>query len=161
MIQAEGADLAVMWGGTAEARVKADEWVEKRVAALFGGPTASLLEGQVPPPQANNGSPPRKKGGDSSAKAGRGQRDAVFIVDGDNASAGQIFMGMASQWRVTTMSNMAGGIRIKEGLDYTALPVVATALGLTLDKDCFEGVQALERLTLGLEAIAAKKRGRT
>jgi hypothetical protein len=38
--------------------------------------------------------------------------------------------------------------------------VVAGALGVVLDGDCFEGVQCLERLTLGLEANAAKTKAR-
>jgi hypothetical protein len=135
MIQAEGDDLAVTWGGDDGARKRADDWIAARCEALGVGP-----------------------GGEDGA--GGARSEDVFVVDSDNVAAGRIFMGMSTQWRVTAMSGMARGVRIKEGLDYAALPVVAGALGVVLDGDCFEGVQCLERLTLGLEANAAKTKAR-
>jgi Phage related hypothetical protein (DUF1799) len=148
MIKAEGDDLAVMWGGDETARARADDWVAARLKAVAdvseesaSGDARSTLSG-LPPPLEKNG-------GLHEAK--------YFEVDSDNVAAARVFMGMATQWRVTTMSGLAGGLRIKEGLDYTALPVVAAALGQTLDAGCFEGVQTLERATLSLEADAAKR----
>ena len=120
-----------MWGGDDAARARAKDWVAKRVADL-GLDGAGAHEVVEP----------------------------VFTIDSDNVAAAQVFMGMASQWRVTSMSSMAGALRIKEGLDYTALPVVAGALGHVLDKACFEGLQELERATLGLEAEAAPRDAR-
>lgn len=129
MIQAEADDLAVMWGGTDEAKAKAQAWLATRESEMGSAATGAPDEAASVPD--------------------------VFEVDWDNVSAARIFMGLVTQWRVTAMSGMAGGIRIKEGLDYNAMPVVAGALGVMLDADVLDGIQKLERVTMGLEAARA------
>lgn len=146
-----------MWGGTDEAKAKAQAWLAARVGEMESAPSA--LTG-TSPASAGRG---QVKADDVTSSGGltpSGLLEAIFEVDWDNVAPARIFMGLVTQWRVTTMSGMAGGIRIKEGLDYNAMPVVAGALGVMLDADVLDGIQKLERVTMGLEAARATNKAR-
>ncbi len=49
-----------------------------------------------------------------------------------------LFVAMATQWRRAGMAGMPAG------LDYAALPVVAAALGMTLDAELLARLRAME-----------------
>jgi hypothetical protein len=121
-VRAEANDLAVMWGGTPEAHGQAEAWANQRLAALGLEDRASAQEAAP-----------------------------AFEVDHDLVAPARIFMAAATQWRTSIVAGLGGGMRYREGLDYTALPVIAGALGLAFDPAAFEGVQVLERETLALD----------
>lgn len=66
----------------------------------------------------------------------------------------RLFAALRTQWRaVPTMRRL-----IYLGLDYTVLPVVAQALGLTIGRELFDQLQEMERegtLVLNAQADAA------
>lgn len=69
-----------------------------------------------------------------------------FELFPDNAKALEVFDKLATQWR------RDGGIRT--GIDYAALPVVASALGVRQRdrRQLFNDIQVMERETLMVDA---------
>jgi hypothetical protein len=74
----------------------------------------------------------------------------VIEVWPENWDAMRIFLGLETQWR---RAGMAG---VPVGLDYAALPVVATALGVPLLEDLLARLRILEGAAL--TAMAEKAR---
>lgn len=54
----------------------------------------------------------------------------------------RLFLGLASQWRVHAMS----GLRL--GLEYTAIPAVATMMGITVTPSVFDDLRIMEGAAL-------------
>jgi hypothetical protein len=123
-VSAEAADLAVTWGDAP----RADAWAKAEL----------VRRGGVVGVRADDG--------------GTGAPDEVFEVDADNVAAAKVFLGCATQWRISVASSLAGSVRSKEGLDYAGVSVVASSLNVALDIDVMAGLQLLERTTLEIEA---------
>ena len=75
-------------------------------------------------------------------KAARsGEPDEIEIAP-DAFDAVRLFFALASQWRVHPMA----GVRL--GLDYPAIPVTATMMGLTMTPELFDDMAVMERAAL-------------
>lgn len=62
--------------------------------------------------------------------------DAAIHILPCNVKTVRLFIGMGTQWRM--------GMNGAYGLDYSALPVVAQALGVRLRPGRFEGLRIME-----------------
>jgi hypothetical protein len=80
------------------------------------------------------------------------------IEEDDEGRAVRLFEGLATQWNWSTMtvSNGLGGISVpmRTGLRYEALPVVAGALGLAVDRQVLADLQLIEQTALSTMAAA-------
>jgi hypothetical protein len=78
-------------------------------------------------------------------------RETIFPIESENADAFRLFLRMQSQWKVATLSTGMGSAILLTGLDYTALPVVAAALGITIGEYELDALRFMERETVRLD----------
>lgn len=77
-------------------------------------------------------------------------RQRICEVEPENAGAVRLFLRMQSQWQMQALSAGTKAFIVRTGLDYTALPVVASALGLPLDTLLLDQVRVLEDESLSI-----------
>ncbi len=68
----------------------------------------------------------------------------IELEDEDEGRAARLFLGMATQWNWTMMGAAGVIASSRTGLRYEALPVVAAALGLALDRQTLADLQLIE-----------------
>lgn len=76
-----------------------------------------------------------------------GSEDAArqIHVEPENVDAVRIFVRLQSQWKVSSLSAGRKAVLVYTGLDYTAVPVVAAALGITVDDNVLGKINVMER----------------
>jgi hypothetical protein len=89
-----------------------------------------------------------------NTQSAKNEGDADRVITPDMEPAILLFLGADTQWRSAGMSGM------RVGLDYTALPIVAQALGVVLDTEVFSDLKVIESGALGeLAARAQREKG--
>lgn len=82
------------------------------------------------------------------AKVARPEERPTELDEEDEGRAVRLFQAMATQWNWSVMGGTGpfGGIigRVATGLRYEAMPAVAVALGLTIDRQLFADLQLIE-----------------
>lgn len=82
----------------------------------------------------------------------------IEIEEDDEGRAARLFEGLATQWNWGTMTVTSGlggvSVPMRTGLRYEALPVVAGALGLAVDRQTFADLQLIEQTVLATLAAA-------
>lgn len=77
--------------------------------------------------------------------------DAPFVVFGENALAVRLFMALATQWRISSLSTMSAARLVQTGLDYGVIRETAALTGLReIGPSDFRRLQVMEA-----EALAA------
>jgi hypothetical protein len=74
----------------------------------------------------------------------RGAADPVFLVHADNTIAVQLFMALATQWRVITLSTWAKASTLRMGLDYAVVEATARLEGLVVGPNDFRRLRVME-----------------
>ncbi len=88
------------------------------------------------------------------AKMERPVERLIEIEDEDEGRAVRLFQGLATQWSYSVVGAVGVISRMATGLRYEAIPVVAAALGLTVDRQMFADLQLIEA-----EALTVMARG--
>lgn len=82
--------------------------------------------------------------------------DEAFVVFPDNVLAVRLFMALATQWRIISLSTMSSAQLIQTGLDYQVVETTARLSGLgEIAADDFGRLQIMEA-----EALAAWREAR-
>lgn len=69
----------------------------------------------------------------------------AFTVHGKSAwKTLLLFLAVSTQWRVTTVSSLAGGRLVYLGLDYPAVEATARMAGIPISPDRFEELREME-----------------
>jgi hypothetical protein len=68
----------------------------------------------------------------------------IVEVEPENADAVRVFLRMQSQWKQQSVGYGRAHITVPTGLDYSALPVVAQALGVTVTADLLDRLGVME-----------------
>lgn len=76
--------------------------------------------------------------------------DAGLAVHPANETAVRLFLAMGTQWSQASLSTMTKAIMVRTGLNYAAIPVTASMMGLDLNDDVFARLRLMEG-----EALAA------
>ncbi|BCW89958.1 hypothetical protein sos41_31260 [Alphaproteobacteria bacterium SO-S41] len=80
----------------------------------------------------------------ATAETAESDDDDAIEVLAENEDAVRLFLAAGTQWRVAVLPHPKGAILMRTALDYAVLPVVAGALGLTLDADLLDQLQTIE-----------------
>lgn len=87
----------------------------------------------------------------------RPEAPLIEIEEDDEGRAVRLFQGLATQWNWSTMGvSGLGGVSVpmRTGLRYEALPVVAAAIGVVVDRQVFADLQFIEQKALSALAAA-------
>jgi hypothetical protein len=68
----------------------------------------------------------------------------IVEVEPENADAVRVFLRMQSQWKQQSVGGGGAHITVPTGLDYSALPVVAQALGIAVTADLLDRLGVME-----------------
>jgi hypothetical protein len=75
-----------------------------------------------------------------------------LTVEPENVEAFRLFRRLQTQWRITGLAAGRAAIFARTGLDYAALPPLATALAIAVDEDLLDRIAILEAETLIIHA---------
>lgn len=89
-------------------------------------------------------------------KTQRPDADAL-VIDADCADAARVFLGMQTQWRVEQVGGLQSSFRMRSGLDYAALTVVAAAHGVAVCPGLLADLQEMELETRAVDLELARK----
>lgn len=81
-----------------------------------------------------------------------GNKAGYVEIEPENANAVRLFLGMQSQWNWTTLSAGFKAARVRTGLRYEALPIVAAAHHFILDAALLGQIAILEDETIAVES---------
>lgn len=68
----------------------------------------------------------------------------------------RLFLRLGTQWNWASLNAGLRGALVRTGLKYEAVPIVASAMGLTLDEALLDGLRVLESETATLEATRTR-----
>lgn len=71
-----------------------------------------------------------------------------MLVWPENWPVFQLFCGLSTQWRWFGISGLGGGVVRRTGLDYAAVPVLATGYGVKLTAETWTKLQLCERAAI-------------